>query len=97
LIHSKKPSSLFYATWCGPCMLLKLKTFPNKHAGQFFNANFVNLSLDGEKGQGLKLFQACRLKAFPTLLILNSDGKPLLAAEDYSRHRKAEGVGYQPI
>jgi thioredoxin 1 len=72
-----------YATWCGPCMLLKLKTFPNKDAGQFFNANFVNLSLDGEKGQGLQLFQAYRLKAFPTLIILDSDGKPLLAAEGY--------------
>jgi thioredoxin 1 len=72
-----------YATWCGPCMLLKLKTFPNKDAGQFFNANFVNLSLDGEKGQGLQLFRAYRLKAFPTLIILDSDGKPLLAAEGY--------------
>ena len=72
-----------YATWCGPCMLLKLKTFPNKDAGKFFNANFVNLSLDGEKGQGLQLFQAYQLNAFPTLIILDSDGKPLLAAEGY--------------
>ncbi len=72
-----------YATWCGPCMLLKLKTFPNKDAGQFFNANFVNLSFDGEKGEGLQLFQAYQLRAFPTLIILDSDGKPLLAAEGY--------------
>ena len=64
-------------------MLLKLKTFPNKDAGQFFNANFVNLSFNREKGEGLQLFQAYRLKAFPTLIILDSDGKPLLAAERY--------------
>ena len=50
---------------------------------RFFNSNFVNLSLDGEKGQGLQLFQTYRLKAFPTLIILDSDGKPLLAAEGY--------------
>ena len=72
-----------YATWCGPCMQLKWRTFPNKNAGQFFNANFVNLSLDGEKGEGLQLFRAYQLRAFPTLIILNSDGKPLLAAEGY--------------
>jgi len=72
-----------YATWCGPCMLLKLKTFPNKQAGQFFNANFVNLSLDGEKGEGLRLSEAYRLKAFPTLIILDNDGKPLLGSEGY--------------
>jgi thioredoxin 1 len=72
-----------YATWCGPCMLLKLKTFPNKDAGQFFNSNFINLSLDGEKGEGLQLFQAYGLRAFSTLIILNSEGKPLLAAEGY--------------
>jgi len=48
---------------------------------KFFNANFVNLSFNGEKGEGLQLFQAYRLKAFPTLIILDSDGKPLLAAE----------------
>lgn len=72
-----------YATWCGPCMLLKLKTFPSRDAGQFFNSNFINLSLDGEKGEGLQLFQAYGLRAFPTLIILNSEGKPLLAAEGY--------------
>ncbi len=72
-----------YATWCGPCMLLKLRTFPNKDAGQFFNSNFINLSLDGEKGEGLQLFQTYGLRAFPTLIILDSDDKPLLAAEGY--------------
>lgn len=72
-----------YATLCGPCTKLKLRTFPNKDAGDFFNANFINLSFDGEKGEGLQLFQAYRLNAFPTLIILNSDGTPLLGTEGY--------------
>jgi thioredoxin-related protein len=29
------------------------------------------------------LFQAYGLRAFPTLIFLNSEGKPLLAAEGY--------------
>lgn len=72
-----------YATWCGPCTMLKLKTFPKKEAGDFFNANFINLSLNGEEGEGLKLFQAYQLNTFPTLIILDSDGTPLLGAEGY--------------
>jgi thioredoxin-related protein len=63
--------------------MLKLRTFSNKEAGQFFNANFINLSLDGEHGEGLKLFQAYKLNAFPTLIILDSDGTPLLGTEGY--------------
>ncbi|GAC1310240.1 MAG: hypothetical protein NVSMB24_27080 [Mucilaginibacter sp.] len=72
-----------YAIWCGPCAMLKFKTFPNRKAGDFFNENFVNMSLDGEKGEGLKLFQAYQLTAFPTLIILNSDGTPLLGTVGY--------------
>ena len=30
-----------YATWCGPCKLLKRTTFTDKEVGDFFNANFI--------------------------------------------------------
>jgi thiol:disulfide interchange protein len=72
-----------YTTWCGPCIMLRFRTFSNKEAGQFFNENFINLSLDGEKGEGLKLFQAYRLTAVPTLIILDNDGTPLLGTQGY--------------
>lgn len=72
-----------YATWCGPCRLLKVKTFPNKDVGEFFNTNFVNLSFNGEEGEGLKLFQVYRLNVFPTLIIFDSDGTLLLSTKGY--------------
>jgi len=72
-----------YTAWCEPCIMLRLRTFSNKEAGQFFNENFINLSLNGEKGEGLKLFQAYRLTAVPTLIILDSDGTPLLGTQGY--------------
>jgi len=72
-----------YATWCGPCRLLKVRTFPNKDAGEFFNTNFVNLSFDGEEGEGRKLFHAYRFNVFPTLVIFDSDGTPLLGTDGY--------------
>src|SRR5690349_20740882 len=35
-----------YATWCGPCKQLKASTFKDEKAANFFNQNFVNLSID---------------------------------------------------
>jgi thioredoxin 1 len=72
-----------YAPWCMPCIMLKLKTFSNKGAGDFYNKKFISLALNGEKDEGFKLFQAYGLTAFPALIILNSDGAPLLATEGY--------------
>jgi thioredoxin 1 len=72
-----------YAPWCMPCIMLKLKTFSNKGVGDFYNKNFISLALNGEKDEGLKLFQAYGLTVFPTLIILNCDGSPLLATEGY--------------
>src|SRR5215470_5813015 len=44
-----------YATWCGPCKMLKQYTFTDSAVGDFFNRNFVNVSVDAEKGVGPQL------------------------------------------
>ena len=67
-----------YATWCGPCMMLKNNTFTNSKAADFYNANFINVSLDMEKGRGPELAQKWQLRAYPTLIIFDSKGKPVL-------------------
>src|SRR5437588_10800403 len=38
-----------YASWCGPCKMLKLTTFKNNKAAEFFNKNFINVAIDMEK------------------------------------------------
>lgn len=72
-----------YATWCPPCTMLKLRTFSSKKAGEFFNANFISLSLNGEEGEGLQLVRAYKLTAYPTMLILDSTGKPVIVTMGY--------------
>ena len=64
-----------YATWCGPCKQLKKYTFTDKEAGDYFNANFVNVALDGEQDEGSILAQKFELNAYPTLFFINSDGQ----------------------
>jgi thioredoxin 1 len=72
-----------YATWCGPCKMLKKRTFTDDKAAAFFNANFINVSIDMEKGQGPALAAEWRLQAYPTLIIFSPQGKPVLGAVGY--------------
>jgi thioredoxin 1 len=72
-----------YASWCGPCQLLKATTFHNKKAADFYNANFINLSIDMEKGEGPTLAQAWGITAYPTLIVFAPDGRPLLGTMGY--------------
>ena len=72
-----------YATWCGPCKMLKQYTFSDKAIGDFFNKNFINISIDGEKGVGPQLAQQYSIEGYPTLVVADSTGKPVLITAGY--------------
>lgn len=72
-----------YASWCGPCKKLKYKTFSNEEVGKFYNENFINLSLDGEEGEGILLAQQYGVYSYPTLLFLNDNGDVIYKAVGY--------------
>jgi thioredoxin 1 len=67
-----------YATWCGPCKMLKNTTFKDSKAAGFYNKNFINVAIDMEKGQGPQLAAQWRMQAYPTLIIFNPKGQPVL-------------------
>ena len=64
-----------YTTWCGPCKMMTEQVFPQKEAGDFFNTHFVNVKFDMEKGEGKELSTRFKIKAYPTFLLLEPDGK----------------------
>lgn len=66
-----------YATWCGPCKMLKALTFTNNKAAEFYNRNFVNVALDMEKGMGPQLAAQWGMNAYPTLIIFDEYGNPV--------------------
>lgn len=74
-----------YATWCGPCKALKRNTFPNAEVGEYFNEHFINVTLDGEKGDGLKVARELKVQAYPSLFILDSSGNPIIYYPGYLR------------
>jgi len=63
-----------YATWCGPCKLLKSQTFKEKGVAEFFNKNFISVSLDMEKGEGPALAHTWGVTGYPTLMFFRPDG-----------------------
>ncbi|MCG8578632.1 MAG: thioredoxin family protein [Bacteroidales bacterium] len=66
-----------YTEWCGPCKALAKNVFPQKEVGDYFNANFINLKMDMEKGEGPALLKRYEVKGFPTLLFLDAEGNVL--------------------
>jgi thiol:disulfide interchange protein len=66
-----------YASWCGPCKMMKHKTFTNKNVADFYNANFINLAIDMEIGEGTTLSDKFSVTAYPTLIYVNGEGNLL--------------------
>ncbi|MBT8218385.1 MAG: thioredoxin family protein [Bacteroidia bacterium] len=64
-----------YATWCGPCKRMDAETFPNTDVASLFDSVFVNIKLDMEKGAGLEVAKKYGIKAYPTFLFLDPEGK----------------------
>ncbi len=72
-----------FTTWCGPCKLMERDVFTNKKVADFFNENFINFSMDMEKGVGPAVAKKYNIRGYPSFLFLNGDGTLL--------HR---GIGY---
>ncbi|MEX1190952.1 MAG: DUF255 domain-containing protein [Brumimicrobium sp.] len=64
-----------YAVWCKPCKWMETNTFSDKEVGDIFNKKFINLKIDMEKGEGPELARKYQVRAYPTLLLINSSGE----------------------
>jgi thiol-disulfide isomerase/thioredoxin len=78
LAKAKKQKKLVfldvYATWCGPCKMMDRQTYTDSAVAKAAKA-FVNRKIDGEKGEGPSIAQRYAVNAYPTLLIVDGDGK----------------------
>lgn len=68
-----------YTSWCGPCKALAKDVFTRRDVGDFFNANFINVKYDMEKGEGKALRKRYQehIIGYPTLLLLDKEGNVL--------------------
>ncbi len=66
----------FYAVWCGPCKMLEKTTYKNENVIRFLN-DIIPVKFDAEKGEGKKLAKKFKIRAYPTLVLLDSNGKEI--------------------
>ncbi len=66
-----------YTTWCGPCKKMSRDIFPLSSVSDTYNSTFINVKMDMEKGDGIKVARRYGIRVFPTLLYVNSEGEVL--------------------
>lgn len=78
LAKAKKENKLIfvdaYTTWCRPCIMMAKDIFTLDNVADFYNKNFINVSMDMEKGEGPGLAKKYEIKAYPTFLYVDGDG-----------------------
>lgn len=63
-----------YTSWCGPCKWMAKNVFTNPEVAAFYNASFVCLKLDMEKGEGVEFAQKYDVNSYPTFLFIDAEG-----------------------
>lgn len=75
--------------WCGPCRAMAKNVFTLPRVGEYFASRFVPLMMDMETGEGPDLSRRYKVKAYPTMLVLDAEGNELGRVVGY---RDAEGL-----
>ena len=82
-----------YATWCGPCRLMREEVFQRPSVGAFFNAHFVSVSLQMDKTEkdsqtvqawyddAAAISKDYGVELYPTYLFFSADGRPIHRAD----------------
>jgi thioredoxin-related protein len=63
--------------WCHWCRVVEKEIFTLDSVADFINEHFVPVSLDMGKGEGIAANKKFNVRAYPTFLVLNSEGDVL--------------------
>ena len=69
---------------------MKANVFTEPEVAKLYNATFINVSVDGEKGEGVQLAKKYGVKGYPTFVFLNPDGTISYQTSGY--HNKNEFI-----
>ena len=65
-----------YTLWCGPCKRMAATSFKDERVAEIYNEQFINIKVEMEKdADGPEMARLYKVQAYPTLLILDSNGK----------------------
>jgi thioredoxin-related protein len=83
----------FNTTWCGPCIELKMTTFRSKAVAELYNSSFINISLNGEKGDGPALVNKYRVRGYPSYIFINSEGNVVYMTDGFLNSKRFTELG----
>lgn len=73
--QQNKPIFIYgHTDWCGYCKKMNSSTFKEKEVNEYMNANFINLSYDMEKGEGVYIGSKFGLRSYPAYVKLSKAG-----------------------
>lgn len=82
-----------YTSWCGPCKVMAATSFMDEEVAKLYNNKFINLKVEMEKDpDGQAIAMRYQIRAYPTLLIINHEGK--LIAQRIGMQSKDGLIGF---
>ncbi len=84
-------------SWCLPCQLMKEDVYTDQVLGDYFNENFINYMVEGDKGEGPDLRMIYDVKSYPTLLFLDSKGAEVARKEGAAYHTELKRLAKQAL
>lgn len=78
-----------YTDWCAPCKKMDKEVFSKKEVADYYNANFLSVKINMEKGEGVALAEKYYIFAYPSLLFVNYDGT---VAHRYAGFQDQKGI-----
>lgn len=67
----------FYTDWCVPCRQVPRIVFGDRRIRGAIDSMYVSLKLNAEKGPGVPVAKRYGVRAFPTFLFADADGKEI--------------------
>ncbi len=75
-----------YTSWCLPCKMMDKDVFTHEPTADAINKDFISYKVNAEKVNGPQLSFNYDVKAYPTLLFLDSSGNVLERKEGAAYH-----------
>ena len=75
----------FYATWCAPCKALKRISFKDSDVGDYYNKNFINVSIDAESKEGKSIARYYGVASYPTMVIADYNGRKITSTSGFKK------------
>jgi thioredoxin 1 len=85
------------ASWCGYCKRMKADVYTDVEVANYYNSNFINVSVDAEIGEGIDLKKKYGVKGYPTHIFINPDGSVAIQSAGFKNKNELIKTGKNAI